>query len=156
MKIFAIDPGLVTGFAILDTEDGQYTAWAVDGRGHNKELVTDAVLDHVELEVARSNRGQYRLDVVVEDFVLRQGQAVDITPMHTIGAIDAITEFQNYKYLPAAHKNGNKAYNISKLLKNAGIKLDGDHKTDAMSLALHHWKIIDLPAALKVLQEIKK
>lgn len=156
MKIFAIDPGLVTGFAILDTKDGQYTAWAVDARGHNKELVSDMVLDHVELQVAQSEREYYRLDVVVEDFVLRQGQAVDITPMHTIGAIDAFTENQNYKYLPAAHKSGNKAYNISKMLKNTGITLDGDHKTDAMSLALHHLKIIDLPAAMKVLQEIKK
>lgn len=156
MKIFAIDPGLVTGFAVLDTEDGQYTAWAVDARGHNKELVSNMVLEHVELQVARSTQHQYRLDVVVEDFVLRSGQAVDITPMHTIGAIDAFTEFQNYKYLPAAHKRGNKAYNISKMLKNAGIKLEGDHKTDAMSLALHHWKIIDLSAALKTLKEIKK
>lgn len=156
MKILAIDPGLVTGFAILDTEDGQYTAWAVDARGLNKELVTDMVLDHLELQLARSNKHGYRLDVVVEDFVLRSGQAVDITPMHTIGAIDAFTEFQNYKYLPAAHKNGNKAYDISKLLKNVGIKLNGDHKTDAMSLALHHFKIIDTQAALKVLKEIKK
>lgn len=156
MKILAIDPGLVTGFAILDTEDGQYTAWAVDARGLNKELVSDMVLDHLELQVARSNQHGYRLDVVVEDFVLRQGQAVDITPMHTIGAIDAFTEFENFKYLPATHKSGNKAYNISKMLKDSGITLNGDHKTDAMSLALHHWKVIDLAAAFKVLKEIKK
>ena len=151
MIILSCDPGRVSGMAVLNTDNGKFEVHQVDARGESKESAGAMVTDKLD------ELFQHYVDaIVLEDFVLRPGQAVDIVPEYLLGVIDGYTEFETIKYLPAAHKRGNKAYDISKMLKNAGFKLDGDHKTDAMSLALHHWKVIDLPAAMKVLQEIKK
>lgn len=153
--ILAVDPGKVTGLALLDTSNGEFTVWQVDARGGAKESVSERVTSTV-----RSTLREYsfvpRIDVVVEDFVLRHGQAVDITPMHTIGAIDELANYSTYKYSPGNHKNGNKAYDISKMIKDSGFKLEGDHKADALSLSLHHWKIHDAVAALEFLEDYKK
>ena len=151
MIILSCDPGRVSGMAVLNTDNGKFEVHQVDARGESKESAGAMVTDKLD------ELFQHYVDaIVLEDFVLRPGQAVDIVPEYLLGVIDGYTEFETIKYSPSSHKSGNKAYNISKLLKNVGITLNGDHKTDAMSLALHHWKIIDLPAALKVLQEIKK
>ena len=125
-------------------------------RGERKEVVTESVLEHIDFALAAMNLSAREIDIVVEDFALRYGQNVDITPMHTIGAIDAATNFENFKYSPGTHKNGNKAYNISKMIKDNGFRLDGDHKADALSLALHHFKIVDTRNALKFLEGYKK
>lgn len=40
MRIFAVDPGLVTGMALLDTVQRTFQVWQEDMRGERKEEVT--------------------------------------------------------------------------------------------------------------------
>lgn len=152
--ILAIDPGEVTGFAFLEPMNRWFQVWQEDKRGATKEEVSESVTS--ALHVAVSTYEGLRVDIVAEDFVLRHGQAVNITPMHTLGAIDEATGYSTYKYSPGTHKNGNRAYDISKMITDRGYRLEGDHKADALSLAIHHFKLVDTKRALEFLEDYKK
>lgn len=151
MKILAIDPGRITGIATLDTFSGEIQSHNVDARGLSKELVGSGVLDKLDL------LPKYSIDVVVvEDFTLRYGQAVDIIPEYLLGVIDAYLDFNTIKYSASEHKNSNKAYNITKMLHDQGYNVgEGGHLADALSLAIHHWKILDTRSALEFLEDYK-
>lgn len=150
--ILAIDPGLCSGVAFLNTEQGTVTTAAIDMRPHGKETVGESVVAFLEGSLSV----EPEMVVVLEDFVLRQGQSVDDVPMYILGAVDAALQWQTFKYLPASHKKGNNAYDISKIIKDSGQSTFEGHATDALSLALHHWKITDTKNAVEFLQEYKK
>lgn len=151
MIILSCDPGRVSGMVVLDTDNGKFEVHQVDARGESKESAGAMVTGKLD------ELFQHYVDVIVlEDFVLRPGQAVDIVPEYLLGVIDGYNDFETIKYLPAAHKNGNKAYDISKMIKDSGFKLEGDHKGDALSVALHHWKIINAKEALTFLKGYRK
>lgn len=156
MIILAIDPGHVTGICVLDTKYNVFAVSQIDNRGENKETISLGIVEEIETIYSDFPLLEYTVDVVAEDFVLRHGQAVDISPMHALGAIDVMTDFQTHKYLPAAHKSGNKAYDINKMIKDEGFKMEGDHKADALSLAIHHYKIVDTKGALNFVKGYKK
>ena len=151
MIILSCDPGRVSGMAVLNTDNGKFEVHQVDARGESKESAGAMVTDKLD------ELFQHYVDaIVLEDFVLRHGQAVDIVPEYLLGVIDGYTEFETIKYRAGNHKNGNKAYDISKMIKDSGFKLEGDHKADALSLSLHHWKIHDAVAAIEFLENYKK
>lgn len=155
MYIIGVDPGLQTGVALLDTETGTIEGWVDDSRGLKKEQVAKNVIATVQ-QAIYNTPPKAEIEIAVEDFVLRLGQAVDTTPLYVLGALDQWESYRNIKYSPGTHKNSNKAYNITKMLHDYGhIVGEGRHLADALSLAIHHWKTIDVMAALLFLEDYR-
>ena len=137
MKIVAIDPGGITGICVM-SEDFRFKLYEIDVRDekNNHTKTIKFANDFCELI---SDLGYDNFEFVVEDFVLRQGQAVDIIPAHLLGFL--IGQKIDYTYYsPGAHKTGNKHYNLSKWIKDSGQNVGEGHVRDALSLAVHHMK----------------
>lgn len=150
--ILAIDPGLLTGICLLDTETLEFHVSEVDMRiSSSKEAVAKSIKKCVSSLLYSLDSP---CDVVVEDFILRRGQNVDTTPLYVLGYLDA--GYKTVKYTPSAHKSGNSAYNLSEIVKGSGQKVGAGHVVDALSLAVHHLKIKDTPKALKMLEGYRK
>lgn len=155
MYIIGVDPGLQTGVALLDTVTGMIDGWVDDSRGEKKEKVAQNVFATVQGAIYNTPP-KANIQIVAEDFVLRYGQAVDTTPLYVLGALDQWNDFKTVKYSPGTHKNGNKAYNITKMLHDQGYNVgEGGHLADALSLSLHHWKVLDTLTALEFLEDYR-
>lgn len=137
MKVVAIDPGGITGICIM-SEDFRFKLFEIDVRSekNNHAKTKKFAEDFCELIC---DQGHNNYEFVVEDFVLRQGQAVDIIPAHLLGFLVGQNIDYTY-YSPGAHKTGNKHYDLTQWIKETGQRVGEGHVKDALSLAVHHMK----------------